>query len=243
MQHTLINPTTHIPDDLAYGPVRSRRFGRSLGISLTPAGTVTCAWRCPYCQLGHGKPGPFPSANAVIMAAEQALKVHAGKLDCICICGSGEPTDHPDFARITEHIGAHAADYGLPSILLTNGDGLHDADKMRAAISVDECYIKYDPGPRKGAWSAPSHRERILMDIPELMIQAMVFAGPGEHGNNSAESREAWIAQLEELDPVVIHLMTIERAPRDDRLHPVSRQELNQWRRACRLHGLHALVF
>lgn len=34
----------------AYGPVPSRRLGRSLGIDIVPF--KTCSYDCTYCQLG-----------------------------------------------------------------------------------------------------------------------------------------------------------------------------------------------
>lgn len=37
----------------AYGPVPSRRFGRSLGVSPIPE--KTCSYSCIYCQLGRTK--------------------------------------------------------------------------------------------------------------------------------------------------------------------------------------------
>ncbi|MDD4342463.1 MAG: radical SAM protein, partial [Kiritimatiellae bacterium] len=39
-----------------FGPVPSRRFGRSLGVDLTPL--KTCSFNCLFCQLG---PTPHPT--------------------------------------------------------------------------------------------------------------------------------------------------------------------------------------
>ena len=45
---------TRRPIDLApslvYGPIASRRFGRSLGINLVPEGLRLCQFDCVYCQ-------------------------------------------------------------------------------------------------------------------------------------------------------------------------------------------------
>jgi wyosine [tRNA(Phe)-imidazoG37] synthetase (radical SAM superfamily) len=37
---------------IVYGPVRSRRFGRSLGINLSPCGRKLCSFDCVYCHYG-----------------------------------------------------------------------------------------------------------------------------------------------------------------------------------------------
>ena len=37
-----------------FGPVPSRRLGRSLGVDPVPF--KTCNWNCVYCQLGHTSP-------------------------------------------------------------------------------------------------------------------------------------------------------------------------------------------
>ena len=38
-------------EQLVYGPVPSRRLGRSLGVDLVPF--KTCTYDCVYCQLGR----------------------------------------------------------------------------------------------------------------------------------------------------------------------------------------------
>src|SRR5476649_1213646 len=37
---------------IVYGPVRSRRLGRSLGINVLPIGVKVCNMNCAYCQYG-----------------------------------------------------------------------------------------------------------------------------------------------------------------------------------------------
>lgn len=39
--------------NIIYGPINSRRLGRSLGINLTPPGTKICSFDCVYCQYGE----------------------------------------------------------------------------------------------------------------------------------------------------------------------------------------------
>jgi wyosine [tRNA(Phe)-imidazoG37] synthetase (radical SAM superfamily) len=77
-----------------YGPVPSRRLGRSLGIDLVPF--KTCTYDCVYCQLGRTTHKIFErkeyvAIEDVMMELEQ--KLASGETPSyISIAGSGEPT-------------------------------------------------------------------------------------------------------------------------------------------------------
>lgn len=45
-------------DCIAYGPVKSRRLGASLGINPLPPSLKVCTFNCAYCQYGWTRPGP-----------------------------------------------------------------------------------------------------------------------------------------------------------------------------------------
>jgi len=47
----MIQKKSGIPIQYIFGPVPSRRLGRSLGIDLVPY--KTCTYDCVYCQLGR----------------------------------------------------------------------------------------------------------------------------------------------------------------------------------------------
>ncbi len=76
-----------------YGPVASRRLGRSLGVDLVPF--KTCTYDCIYCQLGRTthqtiQCGEYVPVDAVL--AELKAKLALGpKPDYISLAGSGEP--------------------------------------------------------------------------------------------------------------------------------------------------------
>ena len=59
-----------------YGPVQSRRLGRSLGVDLVPF--KTCTYDCIYCQLGQTtnktlERKEFVPIEGVLMELEQKL--------------------------------------------------------------------------------------------------------------------------------------------------------------------------
>ena len=79
-----------------YGPVPSRRLGRSLGIDPIPL--KTCNWNCVYCQLGRTRPvvnqrSMHIQPEEILVEVQRSLKEHEdGDIDWITIVGSGEPT-------------------------------------------------------------------------------------------------------------------------------------------------------
>jgi len=66
---------------IIYGPILSRRLGRSLGINLLPVNRKVCSFNCVYCQYGEGKVddsgknfNDFPSVSKVLDAVRHAMK-------------------------------------------------------------------------------------------------------------------------------------------------------------------------
>ena len=62
-----------------YGPVPSRRLGRSLGIDTVPL--KTCNWNCVYCQLGRSIPvvntrREYLPKESILAEANEALSLH-----------------------------------------------------------------------------------------------------------------------------------------------------------------------
>ena len=106
-----------------YGPVPSRRLGRSLGVDLVPF--KTCSYDCIYCQLGRTTHKTIELKEYVPVDAvldELAGKLHNGPApDFIGLAGSGEPTLH---ARIGDLIAGIKSLTSIPVAVLTNGSML-----------------------------------------------------------------------------------------------------------------------
>ena len=83
---------------IAFGPVPSRRLGRSLGINNIPP--KSCSYSCLYCQVGatHGQliePQNFYTPEEIYQEiSEQLQKVHSsdGTIDYLTFVPDGEPT-------------------------------------------------------------------------------------------------------------------------------------------------------
>lgn len=217
---------------LVYGPVASRRLGRSLGVNLTPAGRKTCNYNCSYCQYGWTEfpaRGEWPSAAAVIEAVDRAL-TDCPDVDRITLAGNGEPTMHPSFAPIVEglfHVRARRAPKAKLA-LLSNGSTLNRLDVVYSLARFDERYMKLDAGDATTfrLLNAPSvPLARLLADlrsVARLTLQSM-FVRDADRivDNTTPRAVEAWLGAVERIRPEAVHLYSLHRAPARASLLPV----------------------
>ena len=119
-----------------FGPVASRRLGRSLGVDLLPF--KTCTLDCVFCECGGTTACTALRAEHVpvdaVMAEMRAWLDAGGTADMITLAGSGEPTLHTRFGDIIRAIKAATP---IPVCLLTNGTLLHLPEVRRDAMLAD----------------------------------------------------------------------------------------------------------
>jgi len=126
-----------------FGPVPSRRLGRSLGVDLVPF--KTCSYDCIYCQLGCTSCKTIERKEWVRLEevlAELKTKL-AGKPDYITLSGSGEPTL---FARTAELIQQIKTLTNTPIAVLTNGSLFWRDDVRRDLMLADLVIPSLDAG-------------------------------------------------------------------------------------------------
>lgn len=131
-------------EDHIFGPVPSRRLGRSLGIDLVPF--KTCTYDCVYCQLGKTtnktlERREWIEVEKVIEEAKGAIE--RTQPDYVTISGSGEPTLNSGFGRVIEEIKSIT---DIPVALLTNGSLFYEADVRDAACMADLVIPSLDAG-------------------------------------------------------------------------------------------------
>ena len=119
-----------------FGPVPSRRLGRSLGVDLTPA--KTCSFDCIFCQLGRTtcktmERREYLPVDPVLEELRSWIR-EDGDADIVTLAGSGEPTLNSRFGDVIDVVHQSSR---LPVALLTNGTTLIDPDVRRAAAKAD----------------------------------------------------------------------------------------------------------
>ncbi len=132
------------PGTKVYGPVPSRRLGRSLGVDLVPF--KTCTYDCVYCQLGRTtrktlERRAFCRVGEVIDEVRDRLA--ASHPDYITVAGSGEPTLEINLGEVLEGLKGLS---DTPVALLTNGSLLWDEEVQRAAALADVVMPSLDAG-------------------------------------------------------------------------------------------------
>ncbi len=115
-----------------YGPVLSRRLGRSLGVDVIPY--KTCSYDCVYCLLGRTtnhtlEVRDYVSATDVLNEIRQRLQEETP--DAISFAGSGEPTLNSCLGKIIDGIKAMT---DIPVVVFTNSSMLWD-EKVRQNLA------------------------------------------------------------------------------------------------------------
>ncbi len=128
-----------------YGPVSSRRLGRSLGVDIMPY--KICTLDCIYCQLGRSTQKSVERREYVPVAAVLAAirrKVNEGlDADFITIGGSGEPTLNSGLGPLIDGIKGLST---IPVAVLTNGTLLFREDVRDDCAKADVLLPSLDAG-------------------------------------------------------------------------------------------------
>ena len=126
-----------------FGPVPSRRLGRSLGVDLVPF--KTCSYDCIYCQLGRttNKTTQRKEWVPIDIVTKQLKEKLDSKPDYITLSGSGEPTL---YSRLEELISRIKDIADIPVAVLTNGSLLWLPEVRDALKSADMVVPSLDAG-------------------------------------------------------------------------------------------------
>lgn len=147
-----------------YGPVPSRRLGRSLGVDLAPY--KTCSYDCIYCQLGLTTLKTVEVREWVKLdeVVEQVKAKLDTRPDYITLAGSGEPTL---YSRLGELIGRIRSITDIPVALLTNGSLLWKKEIRDQVLDASLVLPSLDAGNS-------SMFEAINRPHPEITFERMV---------------------------------------------------------------------
>jgi wyosine [tRNA(Phe)-imidazoG37] synthetase (radical SAM superfamily) len=131
------------PFKYVFGPVPSRRLGRSLGVDLVPL--KVCSYDCIYCQLGRTTKKTVERKEWVPTHSvlEELKRKLFSRPDYITFSGSGEPTLHSGLGEIIEHIQAMTK---TPVAVLTNGSLLWQLQVRAELVLADVVMPSLDVG-------------------------------------------------------------------------------------------------
>jgi wyosine [tRNA(Phe)-imidazoG37] synthetase (radical SAM superfamily) len=248
---------------IVYGPVRSRRLGMSLGVNLLPSGMKICNMNCAYCQYGwtrgaaryRGQGVGWPTPQAVETAVSERLQRAAANdeiLDRVTVAGHGEPTLHPEFEEVVDRLSA-ARDRiapALPIAVLSNSTTCMYDDVRNALRKIDERYMKLDGGDPFTLRNINATRVPIdaivegLVTLGPLTLQSMFVSDTtGRIENIGDGAVNEWLAAVERVNPIAVHLYTLGRGPALSSLRPASPRRLREIAEHVRAAGFPAHVY
>ncbi|MCK4782889.1 MAG: radical SAM protein [Desulfobacteraceae bacterium] len=219
-----------------FGPVPSRRLGRSLGIDLIPY--KTCSYDCIYCQLGRTTVTTIERkvyVPVVDVLDEVKRRLESGpRPDYITLSGSGEPTLHAEIGEVIQGIKAITE---IPVAVLTNGSLLWMEDVRKALLNADLVVPSLDAGtPRAFKHMNRSHES---IDFNQMVNGMIAFRGEysGElwleiffvDGINDTDEEIAHIVNLaKRIKPNRIQLNTVTRPPAEETSQPLDKEKLER---------------
>lgn len=234
-------------NEIVFGPIMSRRFGKSLGINLLPLDNKICNFNCIYCECGwtdlREVNSKFTSRELVVKAMSERffeIKKSNDIPDSITFAGNGEPTMHPDFAAIIDHTIRLRDEFlpGVKIVVLSNSALLGNQVVFNALNKVDARVMKLDAGTeaqfvkidqplsrRKFRW----YIDRLKEFKGNLYIQTLFLRGRvnNENVDNTKESEIiAWINILKEINPIMVMIYSIDRETPAKGLEKISNLEL-----------------
>ncbi|EMF9527973.1 radical SAM protein [Campylobacter jejuni] len=207
---------------ILFGPVSSRRFGRSLGIDLSPS-KKQCNFDCVYCELdpkkAQEKQDEIISIDKIISEVKVVLEKNV-EFDFLTLTANGEPSLYPHLNELILSLRSIAKDKKL--LILSNGTAVLDEDKFNALLKLDVVKFSLDSAVAKTFYRI----DRALKNIDlEKMIEKMADFRARFNGdlimeilvvkdlNDNEEEFKILNQALKKIMPLRVDLSTIDRPP------------------------------
>ena len=220
--------------NIIFGPIHSRRFGKSLGVDLSP-GKKQCNFDCLYCELDPAKTmdeyDDVVSVEEITTALKKALKEH-DDIDFITLTANGEPTLYPYLSKLIDEINTFKG--STKTLILSNAANIDDVKVQEALLKLDEVKLSLDCATQKCLQKLDrSHKGIEVENIKAGMLAfKSKYSGPlvieiliVKTLNDSKEEIEKLNEYLLQLQPTRIDIGTIDRPPAFD-VKPVSYEKL-----------------
>lgn len=208
-----------------FGPVLSRRLGRSLGVDPVPF--KTCTYDCIYCELGRTDflsvdRKEYVPLDVILEEVETSLNSTGEDPDYITLAGSGEPTLN---SRLEELIRGIKELSNAPVAVLTNGSLLTRPDVRDELMKADLVIPSLDAAREKtfSLINRPHdslHMEEIIQGMEdfrrsfqgEIWIEVLLCRA----FNDSTGDLEALAEAIGRISPDRVQLNTVVRPPAVD---------------------------
>ena len=231
-EHRTLN-TEHSPS-VIFGPISSRRFGKSLGIDLSPS-KKQCNFDCLYCELDAaktmaGQDEVLPVLQ-IVNAVKEGLSEHHD-IDVLTITANGEPTLYPYLNDLIDEI--NKVKGTTRTLILSNASTIDDPDVQEALLKLDEVKLSLDCATQKCLEKLDRSHSGIDVEKIKagmllfkerykgaLVIEILMVKGLNDSKEETAQLNDYLLG----LQPARIDIGTIDRPPAFD-VKPLSYGEL-----------------
>lgn len=224
---------------LTFGPVPSRRLGRSLGINNIPP--KSCTYSCRYCQVGPTRetemlPRPFYSPDEIFKVVEQHLtqaKEAGETVDYLTFVPDGEPTLD---SRLSESIDL-LRPLGIPIAVISNASLIWRDSVRQTLAKADWVSLKLDAIDDE-VWTdinrphtSLNHKAilegmmKFAMDYQGFLVTESMLL---QELNDSDQAARSLADFLNRLSPKTAYLSVPTRPPAERDSHPPDEQTLNR---------------
>lgn len=204
-----------------YGPINSRRLGKSLGVSLIVP--KVCPLDCIYCEARATtdltmERKEYVNIDEVLEEIDRVL-AEIPMPDYITFSGAGEPTLNSGIGRVIDHLKKfHPA---CKVCLLTNGLLLKDQELQQELAKLDmiipsldasneDEYLKINrPVPGETLEKLVDGITGFHRNYPSVFMALEIFIAPGI--NDSDESLSRFERLVKKISPDAIQLNTLDR--------------------------------
>ena len=216
-----------------YGPVPSRRLGRSLGVSPIPP--KTCSYTCVYCQLGRTtdlqikRESYFPKEDIL---ADIISSAPEGRVDYVTFVGDGEPTLNKDLGWLIQHTRDRLH---LPVAVITNGSLLSQKDVREDLGMADVIIPTLDAGNEMTFRAVNRPHRNISFDSMlrgqidfrreysgQIWIEVMLVKGL----NDTEEELQSIKHAIDMIEPDRVYVLTPIRPPAESWVKPSDPQTI-----------------
>ena len=221
-----------------FGPVPSRRLGKSLGIDPVPL--KTCNWNCVYCQLGRTRPlicerREYIPRQDMLAELQHALAIHPpGEIDWVTFVGSGEPTLHSRLGWLIRQVKACTT---LPVAVITNGALLYLPEVRAELAAADAVLPSLDAGSARlyrkinRPWSQLTFEAYLKGLVAfrqeytgRFWVEVMLVKGL----NDTDETMQEIATALVQIHPDQVHLLLPVRPPAESWVQPADETGLQR---------------
>jgi len=221
-----------------YGPVMSRRLGRSLGVDITPL--KTCSYDCLYCQLGRTtrksiRRERFYPPKEILQQIDQVLR-EGERPDVITFSGSGEPTLNADLGELVRRVKELTE---IPVAVITNSSLMDDPGVREELLAADLVVPSFDAASEKvfrliNRPHPDLKLEKIRQGLVrfreqfggEIRLEILLLDGINNHPDELERLRRA----AREIRPRGIDLNTAVRPPAEASVRALSYEQLEKAR-------------